>query len=197
MMGQFLPPAQPLWVNLLVLVPFAAYFAWRRRGIWISGRQFALATIFALAFGFVEGGVAVYLGAAAGLLSGYKGTLSEVRRLARAAPPESLPISQFPPSLLTVEVLREAATIVVLVSVALLAVSNARERCVVFLWTFAWWDVSYYAWLWATIRWPTSLIDQDVLFLIPAPWVAPVWFPLLVSLLTLLAVALSRRQIRN
>ena len=92
--------------------------------------------------------------------------------------------------------LREGTTIVMLVGVALLAASTARERCAVFLWTFAWWDISYYAGLWSTVRWPTSLNDLDVLFLIPVPWVAQVWFPLLVSVLTLVSVALSRRQIQ-
>ena len=53
--------AQPLWVNLLALVPLSLYFALRRRGIQISWRQFLFATIFALAFGFVEATVAVYL----------------------------------------------------------------------------------------------------------------------------------------
>jgi hypothetical protein len=195
-MGQSRLLAHPLWVNLLVLVPLAPYFAWRRKGIQIPRRQFFFATIFALAFGFVEAAVAVYLSAAAGLLPGYTGTLSEVQRLANSTQPEMLPISQFPQSLLTVEVLREAATIVMLISFALLAASKARERCAVFLWTFAWWDVSYYAGLWGTVRWPSSLHDLDVLFLIPVPWVAQVWFPLLVSVLTLVSVGLSRRQIR-
>jgi len=188
--------AQPLWVNLLALVPLSLYFALRRRGIQISWRQFLFATIFALAFGFVEATVAVYLGAAAGLVPGYWGTLSDVQRLARATQPETFSISQFPQSLLTVEVLREAATVVMLVSVALLAASKAHERCAIFLWTFALWDVSYYAGLWTTIRWPTSLNDLDVLFLIPVPWVAQVWFPLVVSILTLVAVGVSRRQVR-
>jgi hypothetical protein len=196
-MEHFRLPAQPLWVNLLVLVPLAVYFGWRRRGIQIFRRQFVFATIFALSFGFVEAAVAVYLGAAAGLLPGYKGTLSDVRRLAAATHQETLTISQFPPSLLTVEVVREAATIVMLVSVAFLAASKARERCAAFLWAFALWDISYYVGLWAAIRWPVSLNDQDVLFLIPAPWVAPVWFPLLVSFLTLVAVALSRTPVRT
>jgi len=195
-MQQFLLLARPLWVNLLVLVPVAGYLAWRRRGVQIPGRQFLFASIFALAFGFLEAAVVVYLSAAAGVLPGYKGTLSEVQHLAKASQPETLPISQFPQSLLTVEVLREAATMVMLVSVALLTAGRARERCAVFLWTFALWDVSYYAGLWATIRWPTSLNDFDVLFLIPVPWVAQVWFPLLVSVLTLVAVGLSRRQVR-
>ena len=193
-MGEFRLLAHPLWVNLLVLIPVLLYFAWRIRGIQIPGRQLLFATIFALAFGFLEAAVAGYLSAAAGLLPGYTGPLSEVQRLAGATQPETLPIDQFPQSLLTVEVLREAATILMLASVALLAATKVRERCAIFLWTFALWDVSYYAGLWATIRWPTSLNDLDVLFLIPVPWVAQVWFPLLVSALTLVVVVLSRRR---
>jgi hypothetical protein len=192
-MGQFQLLAQPLWVNLLLLIPLALYFAWRSKRIQISGGQFLFATIFALAFGFVEAAVVVYLRAAAGLLPGYTETLSEVQHLVRNHQ-ESPPITQFPQSLLTVEVLREGATIVMLVSIALLAAASARERWAVFLWTFAFWDLSYYAGLWATIRWPTSLKELDVLFLIPVPWVAQVWFPLLVSTLTLIAVAMSRRH---
>ena len=184
-----------MWVNLLVLIPLTLYFAWRNRGVQIPGRQLLFVSIFALAFGFVEAAAAVYLSAAAGQLPGYMGTLSEVRRLAGATQPGALSIDQFPHSLLTVEVQREAATILMLASVALLAAKTAPERCAVFLWTFALWDVSYYAGLWATIRWPTSLNDLDLLFLIPVPWVAQVWFPLLVSALTLLVVVLSRRRI--
>jgi hypothetical protein len=194
-MEQFPLLAHPLWVNLLVFVPVALYFAWRKRGIQIPGRQLLFASMFALAFGFVEAAVAVYLAAAAGLLPGYTRTLTDVQRLARATRQDGLPIHQFPQSLLTVEVLREGTTIVMLVSIALLAASRVRERCALFLWTFAVWDVSYYAGLWATIRWPTSLDDLDLLFLIPVPWIAQVWFPLLVSVLTLVVVVLSRRQI--
>ena len=195
-MGHFQLLAQPLWVNLLVLIPLARFFAWRTRGIQISGRQFLFATIFAIAFGFVEATVVVYLRAAAGLLPGYTGTLSEVQHLGGGTHLEPPTISQFPQSLLTVEMLREGATILMLVSIALLAVAGVRERWAVFLWTFALWDITYYAGLWATIRWPTSLKDLDVLFLIPVPWVAQVWFPLLVSALTLISVGLSRKQMQ-
>jgi len=31
------------------------------------------------------------------------------------------------------------------------------------------------------IRWPESLKTLDVLFLIPVPWVGPVWLPVTVS----------------
>jgi hypothetical protein len=46
--------------------------------------------------------------------------------------------------------------------------------------------------LWATVRWPLSLRDPDVLFLIPRPWISPVWYPLLVSGLAILAVLFAR-----
>jgi hypothetical protein len=105
---------------------------------------------------------------------------------------QSQALTQFPQSLLTLEVLREAATIFILLSVALLAASKPRSRAAIFLWTFAIWDIIYYAALWATVRWPLSLKDADVLFLIPVPWLSPVWFPLLVSGLSLLAVLLTR-----
>jgi hypothetical protein len=99
-------------------------------------------------------------------------------------------LSQLPQSLLTIEVYREAATMIMLVSVALLAASRTSARWAAFLWVFALWDIAYYAGLWAAVRWPTSFTDLDVLFLIPVPWVAQVWFPLLVSTLTLLSIAL-------
>ena len=63
-----------------------------------------------------------------------------------------------------------------------------------FLWCFAIWDTMYYAGLWATVRWPQSLRDLDVLFLIPVPWTSEVWFPLLVNVLTLAAVVVAVAQ---
>ena len=195
-MGQFQLLAQPVWLNLLVFIPVGVFVVWRSRGLQISGRQLLFATFFALAFGFVEAAVVIYLRAATGLLPGYAGTLSEVQRMGRGTALYPAAVTQFPQSLLTVEVLREGATIVMLVSFAMLAAAGARERSAVFLWTFALWDISYYAGLWATIRWPASLTDLDVLFLIPVPWVAQVWFPLLVSVLALIAVGFSRKQMR-
>ena len=61
-----------------------------------------------------------------------------------------------------------------------------------FLWAFALWDIVYYAALWASIGWPHSIRDIDVLFLIREAWFAPVWFPLVVSALALVAILLTR-----
>ena len=182
--------AQPWWVNLLVLIPFATYFALPRKGPLLHWRQLFTLGTFAGAFGFVEAAVVVYLRAAVGLLPGYTETLSELQHSSRGYD-QAASLSQFPQSLLRIEVYREAATIVMLVSVALLAASKTSTRWAAFLWVFALWDIAYYAGLWATVRWPASLHDLDVLFLIPVPWIAQVWFPLLVSGLTVLAIAVS------
>src|SRR5207302_10345383 len=184
--------AEPWWVNLLVLVPPFAYVRWRRSGVAVAPRQLLASGIFAAAFGCVEAVVVVYLRAATGLLPGYQGTLSDVIRRSGEFYQQSQAISQFPQSLLTLEVFREAATIVILLSVAFLTATKVRSGAAVFLWAFAIWDISYYAVLWATVRWPLSLSDADVLFLIPQPWISPVWFPLLVSMLAIVAVVLSR-----
>jgi hypothetical protein len=184
--------AQPWWVNLLVAVPPLAWFRWRRGGVPLTWAQLLFSGIFAASFGFLEAVAVVYLRAAVGLLPGYQGTLSDVIRMSGQYYVQSQSISQFPKSLLTLELLREAATILMLLSVAFLTSSKSRARAAVFLWTFALWDIVYYAGLWATVRWPLSLRDPDVLFLIPVPWISPVWFPLLVSGLALAAVLLSR-----
>jgi len=182
--------AHPWWVNLLVLIPLTTYFAFRRKGLLLNWRQLILTAIFAAAFGFVEAAVVVYLRAAIGLLPGYTGTLFELQH-ASPGYVQATALSQFPHSLLTIEVYRETATMVMLLGVALLSASKASSRWAAFLWIFALWDVAYYAGLWVTVRWPASLTDLDVLFLIPVPWIAQVWFPLLVSTLTALAIALS------
>jgi hypothetical protein len=182
--------ATPWWVNLLILIPIIVFLSWRRKNLLLTKRRLFMIGIFATAFGFVEAAVVVYLRAAVGLLPGYMGTLSDLQH-ASPTYQQAQSISQFPQSLLTIEIYREAATLVMLVSFALLAAPKARERWAAFLWAFAIWDIAYYAGLWATVRWPASLRDLDVLFLIPVPWVAQVWFPLLVSALTLAAIAFS------
>jgi hypothetical protein len=193
-MQHFQPLAQPWWVNLLVLGPFVAWATWRRKRPVMCGRQLILLAVFACAFGFVESAVVIYLRAATGLLPGYRGTLSEVRQSSAGSYKQEESISEFPESLLSIEVLREAATMVMLTTVALLAGIGIRERSAIFLWTFAVWDLTYYAGLWITVRWPSSLKDLDVLFLIPVPWVSQVWFPISISVFTVAAVLAARKR---
>ncbi len=89
-----------------------------------------------------------------------------------------------------VEIAREAATLMMILSVAMLAGKRGWDRFAAFMYIFGLWDIAYYAGLRATIGWPESLGTWDILFLIPAPWVAPVWAPAFISLL-LVAGALA------
>jgi len=184
--------AQPWWVNLSLLVPFAVFFLWRKNGLALSIRTLVALLLFAGAFGFVEAVVVVYLRAAIGLLPGYGGTPADVARLSSEIYQRAQIHSDMPESLLRVEAFREFATMVMLVGVALLSAKSLPERGAVFLWSFAIWDLAYYLGLWLTVGWPPSLLSPDVLFLIPVPWLAQVWLPVVVSALTLLAIALVR-----
>lgn len=183
--------AQPWWVNLLIFIPVGALWRWRGKSFELPWSQLAYSAAFAAAFGFVEAAVVVYLRAAIGLLPGFQGTLSDVVHSSGEIY-QKIQTVQFPQSLLAIELLREAATMIMLLAVAFLSAKRTREKWAVFLWSFAIWDVAYYAALWATIRWPKSWLDPDVLFLIPVPWLSQVWFPILVSSLTILAVASTK-----
>src|SRR5260370_9153019 len=118
--------AQLWWVNLIVLAPPLAWFFWRRGGVPLTARQLVISGVFAASFGFLEAVVVVYLRAAAGLLPGYQGTLSDVIRMSGGVYQQSQANSQFPKSLLTLEFLREAATILILLSVAFFTSPTSR-----------------------------------------------------------------------
>jgi hypothetical protein len=134
-----------------------------------------LLAIFGIAMAHLEGVVVVYLRKALGMLD------SESNK-------ESL--EKFPRYYLKIEMTREAATIIMLVVIAYLTGASWIERGVFFLWTFAFWDLFYYLSLYILIKWPPSLKTIDVLFLIPKPWIAPVWFPVGVSSLTILIISI-------
>ncbi len=80
------------------------------------------------------------------------------------------------------ELVREAATMFMLVAVGMLAGRSGWERFSFFMIAFGVWDVFYYVWLKVICNWPEGLMTWDLLFLIPLPWVGPVITPVLVSL---------------
>jgi len=62
---------------------------------------------------------------------------------------------------------------------------------------FAIWDIFYYVWLKVLLDWPASIMDWDILFLIPRTWASPVLCPILISLtLLLLAIIILYRDSR-
>ena len=84
---------------------------------------------------------------------------------------------------LLVELAREAATIVMILAVALLAASGRTRRVAAFLYVFGVWDLCYYLWLKLVLGWPVSWADWDILFLIPWAWLAPWFTPAVAALL--------------
>lgn len=92
------------------------------------------------------------------------------------------PLVSMPGPMVAIEIGREAATVVMLLAVAMLLGRDAWERFFAFSIAFGVWDIFYYVFLWVFLRWPESLLTWDVLFLIPVPWLGPVLAPVIVSL---------------
>jgi hypothetical protein len=134
-----------------------------------------LLAIFGIAMAHLEGVVVVYLRKALGMLD------SESNK-------ES--IEKFPRRFLNIEMTREAATIIMLLVIAYLTGDSWVEKGVFFLWTFAFWDLFYYISLYILIKWPPRFNTIDVLFLIPKPWIAPVWFPISISTITIIIISM-------
>jgi hypothetical protein len=99
------------------------------------------------------------------------------------------PLNPVQPDLILTELLREAATLIMLLGIGFLAGRDPAERFAWFLYAFAIWDIFYYVFLWLLTGWPESLMTYDVLFLLPSTWIGPVLTPLIVSL-TMIGFAL-------
>lgn len=91
------------------------------------------------------------------------------------------PLKILSPQLALVEIGREAATLAMLILVALVAGKAKWPRLAFFMFVFGLWDIFYYFWLKILLDWPASLLEWDILFLIPLPWVGPVLAPLIVA----------------
>jgi hypothetical protein len=85
-----------------------------------------------------------------------------------------------------VELAREFATLVMLFTVGMLAGTNWRARLGYMLIAFGVWDIFYYVFLKVMCGWPNSLIDWDILFLLPLPWWGPVIAPVSIALLMII-----------
>lgn len=185
--------ADPFWVNSLFLVPVLLFLWFRKSKLSITREQILYICLFAVALGVIEGSVVVYLRAALGFLPGFKGTIQDVWRLTSPLYDQTVAVQQLPQSLLFIETIREISTMVIFISISAVIVRKLKERIAVFMLAFAVWDITYYIHLWLTVHWPTSLSSPDILFLIPQPWIAQVWFPLMVSLLTAFVVVINSK----
>lgn len=128
------------------------------------GRRRLALVIYAIAMGYLEAAVVVYLRA--------------------LYYPEgfSFPLEPMDARILAIEVGREAATIVMILAVAWAASKSAWQTLTGFALVFGVWDLIYYVGLKALLNWPASIAEPDVLFLIPSVWIGPVWAPALIAL---------------
>lgn len=84
---------------------------------------------------------------------------------------------------LAIELVREIATILMLITVALLAERDNGRRFAAFVFIFGVWDLAYYGCLKLLIDWPQAWLEWDVLFLLPWPWFGPWITPAAIALL--------------
>jgi hypothetical protein len=120
---------------------------------------------FAIAFAWVEAAVVFYLRTMVNRMEPYQ--------------VDPLPVAG---SIGAAELVREAATLLMLFSVGMLAGRSWRSRWGYAAIAFGFWDIFYYVFLRVVCGWPNSLLDWDILFLLPLPWWGPVLSPVLISL---------------
>jgi hypothetical protein len=87
------------------------------------------------------------------------------------------PLAIMSGELLAVELGREAASLVIFGGIGWLVSRHRAGRLGAFLLLFGVWDLVYYAGLKLALGWPPGPATPDLLFLIPAPWIGPVWAP--------------------
>jgi hypothetical protein len=128
-------------------------------------KNLILVSSFAIAMAYLESAVVVYLR----VMYGIEDLLRD--------------LNLAPDMYTVIEIGREAATLVMLAVVGIIAASSWSKRIGFFFFAFGVWDIFYYIWLYVFIQWPKSLFEWDILFLIPLPWWGPVIAPVLISIL--------------
>jgi hypothetical protein len=138
--------------------------------------------LFGLAFGYVEAAVVIYLDAIyMPLRTQFYPALPRAELFPLLSPEQLRVLGAEHMTQLRTEIVREAATLLMMAGVALAIARNIREWVAVFVVSFGIWDVAFYLFLKLLSDWPASLLTWDLLFLVPAPWVGPVLAPVLVS----------------
>lgn len=140
-------------------------------------RRWTVVSAYAVAMAWVEAAVVFYLRT----------------YIDRIEPYQAIPLPDMG-HLGAVELVREAATLVMLFTMGCLAGTTWRSRVGYMALAFGVWDIFYYVFLKVMTGWPASLADWDVLFLLPLPWWGPVWAPVSISILMILWGTLVTRD---
>lgn len=161
--------------------------------------RLAVVAAFAIAMAFLESAIVVYLRQLFHLSGDFMTVTPPAGSVWFSLPyftllrPGSL-LSVLPDAqVANIEVWREVATMTMLLCVAWLSGSNLKSRFAHFIFAFGVWDIGYYAFLRLLLGWPASLRSLDVLFLIPGPWLAPVFLPMAISVVWIVGAVLMLR----
>jgi len=141
--------------------------------------RWVVVTVFAIAMAWVEAASVFYIRALVDRIEPYQA--------------DPLPVNG---ALGNVELWREAATLVMIATLGLLAGRTWRHRAGYAAVAFGVWDVFYYVFLRAISGWPRALLDWDILFLLPLPWWGPVFAPVSIALVMIVWGTLST-QLRD
>jgi hypothetical protein len=134
-------------------------------------KTFLWLTLFSIAMGYMESAIVVYL------------------RKIYYPDGFNFPLTPIESNIGLTEILREAATLIMLITFGIVAGKTKLQRFSFFIFCFGIWDIFYYVFLKILLDWPRNIFDWDILFLIPVPWVGPVIAPCILSL-TMIAVAI-------
>jgi hypothetical protein len=127
-------------------------------------KRLAVVVVYAAAMAWVESAVVYYMRTMIGRIEPYQ--------------PNPLPVvGDMGPA----ELVREAATMAMLLAVGVLAGRTWRSRLGYAAVAFGVWDALYYVFLRILCGWPHSLFDWDILFLLPLPWWGPVLAPVSIA----------------
>ena len=129
-------------------------------------QRWLIVVLYATAMAYVESAVVLYLRTMVGHVDPYQ--------------PDPV---MLPEGLVRAEMVREAATLIMLLAVGWLAGRTWRSRLGYTLVAFGVWDILYYVFLVPLSGWPRSLLDWDILFLLPLPWWGPVLAPVSIAVL--------------
>ncbi len=134
--------------------------------------RWAIVMAFAIAMAWVEAASVVYIRALVDRIEPYQA--------------DPLPLETMSGALGTVELWREAATLVMIATLGVLAGRTWRVRAGYAALAFGAWDIFYYVFLRLISGWPRTLLDWDILFLLPLPWWGPVLAPVSIALVMIL-----------
>src|SRR5258706_7572773 len=143
-----------------------------RRGPRPERTRWAIVMTFAIAMAWVEAASVFYIRALVDRIEPYQA--------------DPLPLETMTGALGAVEVWREAATLVMIATLGILAGRTWRRRAGYAALAFGVWDIFYYVFLRLISGWPRTLLDWDILFLLPLPWWGPVLAPISISVVMIL-----------